>query len=65
LRLRDKKRKEATLYGFKNGQDGGDPVSGVAIDAAGILYGVASPDGGEFGDVYQLKPSNFSGFCRQ
>ena len=48
--------KEATLYGFPNGEDGGHPVSGVGIDATGILYGVASSDGGEFLGVYQLKP---------
>jgi uncharacterized repeat protein (TIGR03803 family) len=45
---------ESILYNFLNGTDGGHPYSGVTIDAAGILYGVASSDGGEFGDVYQL-----------
>jgi uncharacterized repeat protein (TIGR03803 family) len=48
--------KESVIYSFRNGTDGGHPYSGVAIDSAGTLYGVASSDGGEFGDVYELTP---------
>ncbi len=48
--------KESVIYSFQNGSDGGHPSSGVAADSAGMLYGVASFDGGEFGDVYQLTP---------
>jgi uncharacterized repeat protein (TIGR03803 family) len=47
---------ESVIYSFLNGSDGGHPYSGVAIDSAGILYGVAGSDGGEFGNVYQLTP---------
>jgi uncharacterized repeat protein (TIGR03803 family) len=54
--LKNNKWKESVIYSFLNGSDGGHPYSGVTIDSAGILYGVASSDGGEFGDVYQLQP---------
>jgi len=46
-----------TLYSFTNGIDGGDPSSGVIIDAAGNLYGVtwnAGANGG--GTLFQLTP---------
>jgi len=46
---------ESILYSFINGTDGGHPYSGLTIDA-GILYGLASSDGGQFGNVFQLQP---------
>jgi len=47
---------EVILYSFANGIDGGHPYSGVIADAEGNLYGTASSDGGEFGDVYEITP---------
>ena len=45
------------LYSFKNGQDGGYPVAGVVIDAAGNIYGATS-GGGKYngGTVFELVP---------
>ena len=45
------------LYSFKNGQDGGYPVGGVVLDAAGNIYGTTS-GGGKYngGTVFELVP---------
>jgi len=45
------------LYSFKNDQDGGYPVAGVVLDAAGNLYGATS-GGGKYngGTVFELVP---------
>ncbi len=37
--------KETVLYGFKNGNDGGDPVAGLLLDSAGNAYGSAAYGG--------------------
>ena len=46
------------LYSFTQGNDGGNPHSGVTLDAQGNLYGTAY-DGGYYGEgtVYKLTPS--------
>ena len=45
------------IYNFTGGADGGAPASGLAVDAAGNLYGT-SDYGGPFGDgtVFKLTP---------
>jgi uncharacterized repeat protein (TIGR03803 family) len=50
---------ETILYNFTGGSDGGNPVSGLVLDAAGNLYGVASGGGntacsGGCGTVFEL-----------
>jgi len=54
---------QSTLYSFTGGSDGGNPIGGVAIDAAGNLYGTTE-DGGSGasggGTVWELMPSNGS-----
>jgi uncharacterized repeat protein (TIGR03803 family) len=49
---------ETTLYSFANGKDGRFPFPGLAMDAAGNLYGMTSY-GGSFGwgTVYRLAPT--------
>ncbi|MBV9718329.1 MAG: hypothetical protein JOZ77_03360 [Candidatus Eremiobacteraeota bacterium] len=37
--------KESVLYNFTNGQDGGEPVASLLLDASGNLYGTASTGG--------------------
>jgi uncharacterized repeat protein (TIGR03803 family) len=37
---------ETVLYAFTGGNDGGNPLSGLAIDSAGNLYGTTSIGGG-------------------
>jgi uncharacterized repeat protein (TIGR03803 family) len=46
-----KARKEAVLYSFTGGADGGYPTGGVVRDAAGNLYGT-TVDGGEGSGCY-------------
>jgi uncharacterized repeat protein (TIGR03803 family) len=45
--------KETVLYSFTGGADGGGPVGGLIMDAAGNLYGTL----GEAGGVFELSPS--------
>jgi uncharacterized repeat protein (TIGR03803 family) len=47
--------KKKTLYQFKSGADGNDPVAGLVLDAAGNLYGTTK-FGGTFGagTVFQV-----------
>ena len=45
------------IYNFTGGTDGGDPVGGLAIDAAGNLYGSAFTGGAGYGTTYELSPS--------
>lgn len=49
---------ETILYRFAGGSDAASPVSGVAFDSAGNLYGT-TPGGGAngYGTVYKLTPS--------
>ena len=50
---------ELVLYSFGAVGDGTNPVSGVALDKAGNLYGTTSVGGtGGYGNVYQLVPSS-------
>ena len=55
----------SSLYDFTGGSDGGSPYGGVALDAAGNLYGTAASGGSETGQclitngcgvVWQIKP---------
>ena len=47
----------ATLYAFKGQPDAGFPYGGLAMDAAGNLYGTTYYDGANnLGSVYQLSP---------
>lgn len=49
---------EEVLHSFGKGNDGTDPVAGVAFDAAGNLYGTTSAGGtSQNGIVFELKPS--------
>jgi hypothetical protein len=46
------------IYSFTNGADGGCPVAGLTMDAAGNLYGAtAGCSSIRYGTVFQLKPS--------
>jgi uncharacterized repeat protein (TIGR03803 family) len=51
------KGKETVLYSFTGGADGGNPSTGLILDAKGNLYGTA-PTGGAsgFGVVFKLTP---------
>jgi uncharacterized repeat protein (TIGR03803 family) len=55
---------ESVLYSFTDGNDGGEPYGGVAIDANGRLYGAAEVGGSTTscqqgcGTVYRLSPSS-------
>ncbi len=55
--------KYKTLYKFKGGTDGNQPIAGVAFDNAGNLYGTTQV-GGSFGHgtVFQLEPSTSGGW---
>ena len=50
---------ETVLYGFAEGADGGQPLAGVIMDAAGNLYGTNEQGGGlcYCGVVFELSPS--------
>jgi len=54
----DKTGKEKVLHSFTGGKDGGYPVAGVIMDAAGNLYGTTL-QGGAFGagTVFKVDPS--------
>jgi uncharacterized repeat protein (TIGR03803 family) len=49
---------ETTLYSFTDGDDGANPIGGVAIDPQGNLYGTASQGGTGAGTVWELSPSS-------
>lgn len=42
------------LHSFTGGADGSNPTAGLAMDAAGNLYGTASTGGNGYGTVYKL-----------
>ena len=42
------------LHSFTGGADGSNPAAGLAMDAAGNLYGTASTGGNGYGTVYKL-----------
>jgi hypothetical protein len=49
---------ETVLYEFQGGNDGGNPLGGLTIDASGNLYGTAAVGGGEYnGVVFELSPT--------
>jgi uncharacterized repeat protein (TIGR03803 family) len=45
----------SVLHNFTGGGDGGVPVAGVTMDAAGNLYGTTYLGGAGYGTVYQLR----------
>ena len=45
---------EAIIYRFEGGSDGSGNQAGLAVDAAGNLYGVTEAGGSGFGTVYKL-----------
>jgi uncharacterized repeat protein (TIGR03803 family) len=48
---------ETVLHSFLNGTDGLEPISGVAVDASGALYGMSAEGGpNNLGLVYKLVP---------
>jgi uncharacterized repeat protein (TIGR03803 family) len=49
---------ETILYRFKGGDDGGNPLAGLAIDKRGNLYGTTEIGGGETnnGTVFKVTP---------
>jgi uncharacterized repeat protein (TIGR03803 family) len=48
---------ETDLYGFRDGADGGLPVSNVLFDSSGNLYGTASSYGSDnWGVVWEITP---------
>jgi hypothetical protein len=56
---------ETTVYAFTGGKDGANPSSGVTMDAAGNLFGVAASGGYEnycppsgCGAIFELTPSS-------
>jgi len=56
-------RVESVLYAFKGGSDGAQPLSGLVMDAAGVLYGTTYNGGstacaGGCGTVFKLTPSS-------
>jgi uncharacterized repeat protein (TIGR03803 family) len=53
LTPKGKRWKESVLYSFTGGADGGGPVGGLIMDAAGNLYGLL----GQAGGVFELSPS--------
>jgi len=52
------KGKESILYSFAGGADGANPVSGLAMDASGNLYGTTSAGGAySAGTVFEVSAS--------
>lgn len=49
---------ETTLYTFTGGTDGGIPATGVILDSAGNLYGIAEEGGIGYGLVFKLEQDN-------
>ncbi len=57
--------KEAVLYAFTAGQDGGFPQGGVIADAHGNFYGTTTSDGADHnGVVYELSPGSGGGYTQ-
>jgi uncharacterized repeat protein (TIGR03803 family) len=52
---------ESIIYNFANDGDGRNPVGGLILDSAGILYGT-TPGGGQYGagTVYSISGGGFS-----
>ena len=48
--------KESVFYSFKGGEDGKNPVGGLAIDDSGNLYGTAGGGQSGSGVVFKLSP---------
>jgi uncharacterized repeat protein (TIGR03803 family) len=53
--------KESILYTFHGTADGRGPQSGLIFDECGALYGTASGDGVNAGNVFKLSPPTESG----
>jgi uncharacterized repeat protein (TIGR03803 family) len=54
---------ESVIYTFTGGDDGGYPIGGVTLDAAGNLYGTTGGGGANgFGTVFELSPSSTGGW---
>jgi uncharacterized repeat protein (TIGR03803 family) len=51
---------EAILHDFSGGKDGRYPDSPLLLDGAGSLYGGASGDNTQAGDVFEISPSGAS-----
>src|SRR5579863_3941429 len=45
------------LHTFTGGADGANPLAGLSIDRAGVLYGTAEYGGAGYGTAFRLKPS--------
>lgn len=53
------------LYNFTGGADGGDPVGGMLVDAAGNIYGTAQLGGGNnVGTLFMLAPDGSGGYTQ-
>jgi len=56
---------EQTLYNFTGGTDGGNPLSGLVMDAAGNSYGTTQVGGANgAGAVYELSPNGNGGWTQ-
>jgi hypothetical protein len=53
--------KETVLHRFSNGNDGENPVAGLALDASGNLYGASGYGLSFSGTVFRLKPPSHTG----
>jgi uncharacterized repeat protein (TIGR03803 family) len=53
----DKSGNQTVLYDFTGGADGGQPLSGVILDAAGNFYGTGWQGGVGYGVVFELSNS--------
>jgi uncharacterized repeat protein (TIGR03803 family) len=53
----DKNGKDSVLYSFTGGADGSQPIGGLVMDDAGILYGTTSTGGSsDAGTVFEVNP---------
>jgi uncharacterized repeat protein (TIGR03803 family) len=56
---------ETVLYNFTNGADGGNPLGGVVLDAAGNLYGTTASGGSaSSGTVFKLASDGNGGYTQ-